>query len=154
MKIKNVEDIQTINLQEITRDNVKQVMDLKVKPEQEKFIASNARSIAEGSTRKDAWYRAIYHNDKLVGFCMISDIPKKVEYYLWRFMIDQQYQRMGYGRQAMEILVEHVKTRPKAKVFYTSCKKGKEGPEDFYLKMGFRHTGKEANGEYLLKMDL
>jgi diamine N-acetyltransferase len=154
MKTRTREDVLTIKLQEITRDNVKQVMDLKVKPEQEKFIASNARSIAEGSTRKDAWFRAIYHNETLVGFCMISDIPEKAEYYLWRFMIDQQYQRRGYGRQAMEILIEHVKTRPKAKVFYTSCKKGKEGPEGFYLKMGFRHTGKEEYGEYLLKMDL
>ena len=129
-------------------------MDLKVKPEQEKFIASNARSIAEGSTRKDAWYRAIYQNDALVGFCMISDIPEKAEYYLWRFMIDKEDQLKGYGRQAMEILIEHVKTRPKAKVFYTSCKKGEGGPEGFYLKMGFNHTGKEENGEYLLKIDL
>jgi diamine N-acetyltransferase len=154
MKIRTVEDVPIIKLQEITPDNVHQVMNLKVTSDQEKFIASNARSIAEGSTRKDAWYRAIYYDDVLVGFCMISDIPEKAEYYLWRFMIDQQYQRRGYGRRAMEILIEHVKTRPKAKVFYTSCKKGKGGPEGFYIKMGFHHTGKEENGEYLLQMDL
>ena len=154
MKTRTMEDVSNINLKEITKDNVKQVMDLKVKPEQEKFIASNSRSIAEGSTRKDAWYRSIYYNDTLVGFCMISDIPEKAEYYLWRFMIDKQYQRRGYGHQAMKILIKHVKTRPKAKEFYTSFKKGEAGPEDFYLKMGFRHTGQEESGEYLLKMDL
>ena len=75
MKTRIMEDVSVIKLQEITSDNVKQVMDLKVKSEQEKFIASNARSIAEGSTRKDAWYRAIYQNDTLIGFCMISDVP-------------------------------------------------------------------------------
>ena len=154
MKTRIIEDVPIIKLQVITRDNVKQVMDLKVKPEQENFIASNARSIAEGSTRKDAWYRAIYQNETLVGFCMISDIPEKAEYYLWRFMIDKQYQRKGYGRQAMEILIEHVRTRPKADSFYTSCTKGEGGPEGFYLKMGFNHTEKEEQGEYLLKMDL
>ena len=69
-------------------------------------------------------------------------------------MIDKKYQRMGYGHQAMKILIEHVKTRPKAKIFYTSCKKGEGGPEGFYLKMGFSHTGKEEKGEYFLKINL
>ena len=77
MKTRIKKNVPTIKLQEITRDNVKQVMDLKVKSEQEKFIASNARSIAEGSTRKDTWNITIYQKDTPVGFCMISDVPEK-----------------------------------------------------------------------------
>ena len=39
------------------------------------------------------------------------DVP---DYYLWRFMIDADHQGKGFGAHAMELVIEHVKTRPNA----------------------------------------
>jgi diamine N-acetyltransferase len=143
-----------VSLHDVTRENLKLLLSLKVTKDQERFVASNAVSIAEAYFAEDAWFRAIYVDETPVGFLMISDIPEKAEYYLWRFMIDAKHQRKGYGRQAMKLLIEHVKTRPNAKAFYTSHRKGKGGPEGFYLKMGFRHTGEVQHEEFLMKLEL
>ena len=39
-------------------------------------------------------------------------------------MIDHRYQRQGYGRQAMRLVLEYVRTLPEATEFYTSHLRG------------------------------
>lgn len=143
-----------VSLRKITEETLRSILNLRVSREQEKFVASNAVSIAEAYFAEYAWFRAIYADETPVGFLMISDIPEKGEYYLWRFMIDARYQGKGYGRQAMELLIQHVRTRPNAEVLCTSHRKGKGSPEGFYLKMGFKHTGEEEDGEFYMKLEL
>jgi len=144
----------TVSLREVTQENLKSVLALKVTKDQEKFVASNAVSIAEAYFAENAWFRAIYADETPVGFLMISDVPEKAEYYLWRFMIDAEHQGKGYGRKALELLIEHVRTRPNAKAFYTSHRKGEGSPEGFYLKMGFIRTGEMWHGDFLMKLEL
>jgi GNAT superfamily N-acetyltransferase len=43
---------------------------------------------------------------------MVYDNPEKGEYFIWRFMIDERYQKLGFGRRAMELVLEYVKSRP------------------------------------------
>ena len=143
-----------VSLREITKETVKSILDLSVTKEQEKFIASNARSIAEAYFAEEAWFRAIYADETPVGFVMLSDIPERAEYYLWRFMIDAEHQGKGYGRRALELLVEHVKSRPNAKAFYTSHVKGNEGAGRFYRKFGFEYTGEVGGEELVMRLEL
>ena len=144
-----------ISLREVTRETLKSVLELDVNEKQRKFVASNAKSIAEAHFSKDAWFRAIYLDDTPIGFAMLSDIPEKAEYFLWRFMIDAQHQGKGFGKSALKLLVEHVRQRPNAEAFYTSYIKGDHGPEEFYLNFGFSPTGEvDDDGEHLLKIDL
>lgn len=133
---------------------MKPVMNLHVSEAQEQFIASNARSIAEAYFAEDAWFRAIYADDTPVGFTMMSLIPEKSEYFLWRFMIDARYQGRGYAKAAIHLLIDHVNTLPNATNFYVSYKRGEGGPEGFYLKLGFVPTGDVDDGEVLAKLRL
>ena len=48
----------------------------------------------------------------------LSDDPETPEYFLWRFMIDARYQSLGFGRQALELVIDHVRTRPSATEFF------------------------------------
>ena len=43
-----------------------------------------------------------------------EDAPKIADsnYNLWRFMIDKRYQKKGYGREAMKLALEFIKTLP------------------------------------------
>ena len=50
---------ETVTLREVTRENLHQVLQLKVKPEQEQFVANNAVSIAQAYFEPKAWFRAI-----------------------------------------------------------------------------------------------
>ena len=117
---------------------------------------SNAESIAEAYFCEFAWFRAIYADDVPVGFVMIHDEPDAKEgprYYLWRFMIDARFQRMGFGRQAMHLLIEHIKTRPDPDALYLSYVPEDGSPKDFYAGLGFEHTGEVDDGELVMKLD-
>jgi diamine N-acetyltransferase len=144
-----------VTLREITRETVRTITDLKVAPEQTGFVATNAESIAQAYFDRDvAWFRAVYADEVPVGFIMLEDDAVNQEYYLWRFMIDARYQGRGYGRRALELLVEYVKTRPGAKALMTSCVPGDGSPCPFYEQLGFVPTGEVDEGEIVLRLAL
>ena len=62
-----------ITLREITRHSVRDIIRLKVKPKQERFVATNSDSIAEAHFHEVAWIRAIFADDTPVGFVMLHD---------------------------------------------------------------------------------
>lgn len=143
-----------IQLREITRETLDSVLDLKVAEEQRQFVADNTYSIAEAHFADEAWFRAIYADDKPVGFVMIAQQPEVPNYVLWRFMIGREHQRKGYGRAAIERLVERVREFPSATELKTSVIEGEGGPLPFYEGLGFVSTGEYMEGELVLRLAL
>jgi diamine N-acetyltransferase len=143
-----------VTLQEVTADTVHQICNLNVTESQKQFVAPNAYSIAQAYFSKEAWFRAIYADDTPVGFVMLYDNEPESEYFLWRFMIDERYQGHGFGRRAIELLLEHVRGRPGAKELLLSCVPGEAGPENFYRKLGFETTGKMHGQEMEMRIGL
>lgn len=138
----------------MTRETLLPVLRLEVAPEQKRFVATNAVSIAQAHFYPDvAWFRAVYADETPVGFLMLHDEPGK--YFLWRFMIDQRHQGMGYGRRALELLIDHVRSLPGATELGTSCVVGEGTPIPFYEKAGFALTGDaDEDGELILRLSL
>ena len=144
-----------VSLREITSQTLRPILKLSVAPAQQQFVANNAVSIAQAHFEpQKAWFRAVYADETPVGFVMLSDDPVKPEYYLWRFMIDQRYQRSGFGRRAIELLIEHVRQRPGARELLTSCVPGDGTPIPFYEKLGFALTGDKDEDELVMKRKL
>lgn len=144
-----------VSLREVTRENLDEILDLEVAPEQEHFVANNAVSIAEAHFYPEtAWFRAIYADETPVGFIMLSDDAAKPEYFLWRLMLDARYQKFGFAAKAMELLFEYVRTRPGAKEIFTSCVPGEGSPFRFYERLGFSDTGKMDEDEVIMRRDL
>ena len=145
---------EVIELREVTRENLRAVLNLSVRPEQSCFVASNAQSIAEAYFDPTAWFRAVYARDVPVGFVMLAMSPAEGIYYVWRFMIDQEHQGKGYGRRAMELVVDHVRGQPNARRVLLSFTPGADGPEGFYRRLGFTPTGEEEDGEIYAALPL
>lgn len=144
-----------ITLREVTKETLRDITRLRVSPQQERLVATNAESVAEAYFSRDiAWFRAVYADDTAVGFLMLEDDAAKETYFLWRFMVDARYQRKGIGQKALELLFDYVKTRPGAKILYTSCVPGEGSPGPFYEKMGFAYTGEEDDGELLMRREI
>lgn len=144
-----------VSLREVTQETVRAICALQVAPAQEQFVAPNALSIAQAYFEPEAaWFRAIYADETPVGFVMLNDDPANEAYYLWRFMIDARFQGYGYGRRALALLIEHVKTRPGAKALFTSCVPGEGSPCPFYEKLGFIYTGEIDDGELVMRLEL
>jgi len=141
-----------VTLEEVTRDNLRSVMRLRVKPEQEDFVAPNSVSIAEYCYADEAWMRAVCADGEPVGFVLLSEQRAVPRYYLWRFMIDGRYQGLGFGARAMQLIVDYVRTLPNAAEMYVSYVPAPGGPRDFYAGVGFVDTGVDHEGELEMKL--
>jgi diamine N-acetyltransferase len=143
-----------VTLREITGDTVRAVCALEVAPEQRGFVAPNAVSIAQAHFEPKAWFRAIYAGEEPVGFVMLSEDTEMPEYYLWRFMVAAEHQGKGYGKRALDLLVERVRSLPGATELLSSYVRGEAGPRDFYLRYGFEETGDVEEGEHVIRLEL
>jgi diamine N-acetyltransferase len=145
----------TVALREITRENLQDILRLRVASEQEQFVASNAVSIAQAHFYPEsAWYRAIYADETAVGFVLLEMNREKSEYFLWRFMIDHRFQRQGFGARAIELVLDHVRTQPGATSLSLSYVPADGNPRPFYEKMGFAPTGEMSEGEMIMRRAL
>lgn len=148
----------TVELREVTRDTVSAVCKLDAGDEGRQ-VAPNAVSIAQAHFQGEAWFRAVYDDDRLVGFVMLYDptLVEKAEdtdFFLWRLMIDKSQQGKGYGRAAVEALVEHVRSRPGARRLLVSHVKSADQLSRFYQSLGFSYTGVEDDGELVMERTL
>lgn len=152
-----------VALVEITAANYREAFRLKVRPDQERFVASNAISIAQAHFHPEAWFRLLVAGGTPVGFAMLEDwtaFPDiapddwKADPYvgLWRFMIDQRYQRLGFGARAIEALIAHARTRPGARCMILSFVPEEGSAEPFYRRFGFTPTGEVAEGEHVMRL--
>jgi diamine N-acetyltransferase len=139
-----------VSLEPITENNVGAVFDLTVEPEQAPFVAPNPLSLAQALAQYEtAWPRAVVADGEVVGFLML-EIDAESEYgtpfYLWRLMVDRQHQRRGYGRAAVALAVDEVRSRGGSEL-HTSWVEGDHGPEQFYRNLGFEPTGEIVDDE-------
>ncbi len=144
-----------VSLREVTAETVRVICRLDAGPGSENFVAPNAVSIAQAHFEPMAWFRAIYAGDEPGGFLMLEDDVENREYGLWRLMVDHRHQRHGYGRRAVELLIEYVRTRPGATALLTSYVPGEQGPAEFYRRLGFTPTGEvDEDGEIIVSLPL
>jgi diamine N-acetyltransferase len=149
-----------VSLQSIDDANRKTIEALRVSPLQERFVASVAESLVEAIEDPGgrAIYWAVYADEIPVGFVMISDEvdgPGYIPQYLWRLLIDERYQRRGYGTAALDLVAEYFRRRPGVAVMWTSCGEGEGGPLRFYERYGFEQTGDRVfDNEILLRLSL
>ena len=145
-----------VSLREITEDTVREICNLSntLTPPRKYMVAPNSVSIAQAHFSEHAWFRAICAGDTPVGFVMLYDDPDESEYFLWRLMIAGPHHAKGFGRRAMALLIDHVRTRPGATVLETSCGQGPGNPEGFYHKLGFVRNGKMIGDEVGLSLTL
>lgn len=137
-----------VALREITWETLDSVLALQVRPEQQRFVATNAKSIAQAHFRPGrAWFRAIYADETPVGFIMTYEDRAKPEFFLWRIMVSADHQGKGYGRRALELLIARLRQIPEARELMTCHVPGDGGPGGFYQRMGFRYTGTRQERE-------
>jgi diamine N-acetyltransferase len=145
-----------VSLREIRMDTVRiicRLSDTLTYP-QKKYVAPNAISLAQAHFNPYARFWAIYAGKAPVGFLILEDPDEDQDYFLWRFMIAEPYHGRRYGRQAIERLIEYVKTRPGGTKLVLCCGQGEGSPEGFYLKLGFEHTGQKFRDEVVMSKEL
>lgn len=144
-----------VHLEKVTSENEEDVISMDIFESQYPFVASNVESLADAyiavtSDGACAYPFAICNDDTLVGFLMVGyneaalegpEAPASLRnnYSLWRLMIDKRYQKKGFGREAVRLALEFIRTWPngKAEACVTSYNPDNEAAKKLYASFGF-----------------
>ncbi|MHA2028051.1 MAG: GNAT family N-acetyltransferase [Candidatus Kariarchaeaceae archaeon] len=132
----------SISIREITAENWIEAIKLKVKEEQENFVASNAVSIAQSKFDTYLDCHGIYNEDKMVGFAATGKNPDDGEIWIARHMIGAQFQGQGYGKFGLQELIETLKTKWDCENIFLTVEPENTGARALYEKSGFQDTGR------------
>lgn len=146
-----------LRLEKVNGKNVWDILKLRVNKDQAAFVAGNDVSIIEAYTAITggayAFPFGLYADGVPVGFLMIGydvddsweDAPEiaRKNYNLWRLMIDRRYQRRGYGKEAMELALDFIRTKPcgPAECCWLSYEPENLVAKRLYASFGFAETG-------------
>ncbi|MEV7153338.1 GNAT family N-acetyltransferase [Streptomyces misionensis] len=142
------------HLEEITPRNFEAALGIRVRPDQRHAVEPVERSLAEAYVHPAgvAWPRLILDGSRPVGFLMAF---LGIDWYgdgsvrrsgLWRLNIAAEEQGRGYGRFAVAAVGAEIRRRGGSDL-YVTWHPGPDGPEEFYLRLGFRKTGETSGGQ-------
>jgi len=145
-----------VSLVEIDRHNYLSILDLSVSEEQRAFVASNLYSLAQAYAQPECVPLALYAENKPVGFAMYCLDESDREYWIYRLMIDQRYQRRGYGREAMLLLIERIRCLldENHNRIFISFEPENETAKALYESLGFVPDGRVEYGEVVYRLEL
>ena len=96
----------------------------------------------------------IYAEEKMVGYGIVIydyDIP---EYDIWHMMIDEPMQEKGYGNEALDWVIEYIRTKPfgDSNRVALTCNRNNPVARKLYESKGFSATGTEDEDEIELAL--
>lgn len=133
-----------ISLVDITEDNYFEVFNLMVSPEQEGYVASAVSIIARAYAMRNRNARAlaIVNDGTIVGVLMYMELYEEPACYtIEQFLIDQRFQNMGFGKQALRLAIEILRKESKYDAIEICVKKEDTSAIKVYNDAGFTDTG-------------
>ena len=159
-----------VHLEKINGGNIKDILGLSVNRSQEKFVADNRTSIIEAystlTSGGHVFTFGIYDGETPVGFVMVGygtdeywESPPQIAadtYNIWRFMIDSRYQHKGYGKAALRLVLDFIRTYPcgKADKCWLSYEPENTIAEKLYSSFGFVPNGEKDGDEIIAVLNL
>ncbi len=140
-----------INLREVTRENFDECLFLDVSKNQMDFVASTMFSLAEAKVFEENIPKTIYHDDTMVGFLMYQRDYNDGTYWITRLLIDKKYQKLGYGTEAMKLIIPYIIEEHKIGTILISFDPENLVAEKMYLSLGFKHTGRMEDDEVVME---
>lgn len=140
----------------ITKENWEDAISLTVNEDQKKFMASNLYSIAEVQFLENFEAKGIYYEGTMAGFAMYGIDPDDQNYWIYRLMVDQDFQGKGFGTAAINLIVEDIKQRNDTGIplIMIGYHPENEGARYTYKKAGFVETEMAPWGEQLAEYKL
>jgi len=140
-----------VRLEPLNKMNWHACSQLKVAPDQQKYIPDNLFSIAQAAFEPCEAF-AVFHEETLVGFvllCCWSDV-----WWLTRIMIAEAHQGNGYGGQALDKAIEHLRAKPGVTEVRTTIANSNALAEHLFTERGFERTLQLDDKEFVMRLDL
>ncbi len=128
----------------VTEDNWMDIASLSVKEEQKGYVAPTIGILARGYVYRDCNVKIYaFENDGIiVGTALVREFADEPQGYdLQQFMVDEKYQRKGYGSQALQLILNELRTENHYDHVELCVKKADTEAIRLYRKHGFVDSG-------------
>lgn len=150
-----------LRLEELSAATIVAVNSLGLKPGQEQFVSPVSYSAAAAVVpAHSAWQRVVLdedEGDRVVGFIHGNFDPENSQEEfraaLWRINVDAEVQGRGVGTFAVTSLIDEARRR-EVKRLTVLWERGEDGPEKFFLNVGFVPVGETPYGEVIGAIDI
>ena len=96
-----------IIFKDITCDNWKECIRLKLNDDEKDFICSNVYSIAEAQFYPKSISKAIYDDEQMVGYTLFGEDENDSNlFYIDRLMISKDFRNKGYANEAIQLIIK------------------------------------------------
>ena len=96
-----------ILFKDITSENWKECIRLKLNDDEKEFISPNVYSIAEAQFYPKAISKAIYDDDQMVGYTLFGeDEDDSNLFYIDRLMISKDFRNKGYAYDSIRLIIK------------------------------------------------
>ncbi|UCI34735.1 GNAT family N-acetyltransferase [Mesorhizobium sp. B4-1-4] len=138
----------------MTKANRALVASLELAPDQVDFVASNAESLKEARSDRDARPRVVMAGDRVVGFLMYEAPDDDDEARIYRFMIDRAWQGRGYGKAALRQVLDEIAGLGHISHVSICYEPENEAARRLYRAAGFLEEGLDEDGEMIADLVL
>ena len=139
-----------ITLQKVDESNFIPCFDLELNDWQKEFVSHPIRSLAQAYVYyKQCTPFAVLSGGEVVGYIMVIYDYDEETYNIWHLMIDRRRQGKGFGRAAMELALEYIRTKPfgaSNRVLLTVSPENSAACA-LYRSLGFAETGRSDEDE-------
>ena len=141
-------------LEELSAKTIVAANNLTLRPGQEQFVTPTSYAIADAYIDPlTSWPRVVLdEDDVVVGFIRGNFDPdnpmEEFRSCIWRINVAADAQGLGIGKFAVWALAEEARTRGFERLTVI-WEPGEEGPESFFLAVGFRIIGETQYGEHI-----
>ncbi len=137
----------TLTLEPITAANIDAVLLLTFTPEQQGFVSTPAKAIAQAYVHRDWIPVAICADGIPVGYAQYVIGAHDGRNWLLRLLIDGPSQGKGYGRRGLELVLDRMRDLGAGSI-HLSCDHRNKAALRLYERLGF-----VPNGEVIEKWD-
>ncbi|MEM7526850.1 MAG: GNAT family N-acetyltransferase [Pseudomonadota bacterium] len=148
-----------LSLEPVTATNYHETLGLSVHPEQERFVSSNAVSIADCYIYPGTNPRLAREGSTPVGFTLVHlhayGPDGTVRFFIERFMIDRAHQRRGLGQALLRLIADWAaRFEPVPASIALGCVADNAAAKTLYRSVGFSETGDVRYGEDVMARPL
>lgn len=150
-----------IFLRPITHENWRAVYRLTgtLTAQQQGYVMPNALSMLEAFYEPEVFSaRAIYADidgtETLVGLLMTGFDAENQRHWLVRFMIGGEYQHKGYGRAALQRLIDEYNALHTCAAVFVAVEQTNVVAEAFYTSLGFLDTGRIIDADRIYRLPI
>lgn len=147
-----------LRLQELSAKTIVAANQLSVRRGQEQFVTPPSYAIADAYIDPlTSWPRVVVDGERVVGFIRgnfdADAVQDEFRSCIWRVSVAGDAQGQGVGRFAVHALAEEAKSRGFDRVT-ALWEPGADGPEKFFLSVGFVIVGQTQYGENIGALSL